>query len=261
MSTRRLGFVGTGAISSAIVKGLAGSSLKDWPIAVSPRSRDRAEELASTVASVSVATDNQAVVDQSDIVFLAVRPQIAAEVLQSLKFRDGQSVISLVAGMQVSTISDLIKTRVDITRAIPLPSVEQRACVTPIMPPSAEASEIFDALGSTIQISDPGIFEGYVAGSAVMATYFGIVKVVGDWLCRNGLNENDADIYLRHLFGNLGDILRARPELDLDELRADHTTIGGLNEMVHMHFVKNGGPGALESGLDAVLARVRAQST
>lgn len=260
MAARRLGFVGTGAITSAIVKGLATSSLKDWPVIVSPRSRERAEELASTVASVTVASDNQAVVDQSDIVFLAIRPQIAQDVVKSLKFRDGQTVISLVAGMQATAIAALIECRNDIVRAIPLPSVEQRACVTPIMPPNRDAATVFSALGSTIEISDPEVFDGYVAGSAVMATYFGFVKAAVDWLLRNGLNESDADLYLRNLFGNLGDIMRAKPELTLEELRADHTTIGGLNEMVHTHFTKSGGPEALERGLDAVLARVRAQS-
>jgi pyrroline-5-carboxylate reductase len=255
--TKRLGFVGTGVITSAIVRGLAESGLKDWPVIVSPRGREHAQALAATVPSVRIAADNQAVVDDCDMVFLAIRPQIAPEVIKALTFRDGQTVVSLVAGVSIETLAGLIKANVSIIRTIPLPSVERRACVTPIMPPDSIVAEVFDALGSTIQIFDTEVFDGYVAGSAVMATYFGIVETAVGWLERNGLNKADADVYLRNLFGNLGDTLRSNPELTLDQLRLDHATRGGLNEMVHDRFLAAGGGKALETGLDAVLKRVR----
>ena len=253
----RLGFVGTGAITSAIVKGLAGSSLADWPVIVSPRGRAIADDLAACVPSVSIAANNQEVVDQSDMVFLAIRPQIAREVVSSLTFRDGQSVVSLVAGLSIQALESLIAARVDITRAIPLPSVETRTCATPILPPDFAVAAVFDALGSSIGVPDAEAFDGYVAGSAVMATYFGIVEATVRWMQANGMNQSDADKYARNLFGNLGDVLRARPDLTLEQLRAAHTTVGGLNEMVHDRFISGGGAEALAKGLDAVLARVR----
>lgn len=253
----RLGFVGTGAITSAIVKGLAGSSCADWPVIVSPRGRRIAEELAASVPSVRIADKNQDVVDQSDMVFLAIRPQIAPEVISGLAFRNGQSVVSLVAGLSIPALKRLISASVELTRAIPLPSVETRACVTPIMPPNRAVAAVFDALGSSIGVSSPVEFDGYVAGSAVMATYFGIVDTVVKWMQANGLDASEADIYVRSLFGNLGDVLRARPDLTLEALRAGHTTVGGLNEMVHDRFADEGGARALATGLDAVLARVR----
>ena len=253
---KRLGFVGTGAITSAIVKGLAETALRDWPVIVSPRSRERAEELADAITSVSIASDNQAVVDGSDMVFLAIRPQIALDVIRSLSFRNGQYVVSLVAGMKVGTVASLINANVNIVRAIPLPSVEQRTCATPILPANEAVKEVFDALGSTLQVGDETIFDSYVAGSAVMATYFGVVKSVAEWMQGNGLDAADAARYVRHLFGHLGDILRERPHLTLDELREDHTTRGGLNELVHERFVSSGGSKALGNGLDAVLNRI-----
>ena len=109
---KRLGFVGTGAITSAIVKGLAETALRDWPVIVSPRSRERADELADAITSVSIASDNQAVVDGSDMVFLAIRPQIAPDVIRSLSFRHGQYVVRLVAGIKVGTVANLSSAHV-----------------------------------------------------------------------------------------------------------------------------------------------------
>lgn len=55
--------------------------------------------------------------------------------------------------------------------------------------------------------------------------------------------------------------MRDRPHLILDELREDHTTRGGLNEMVHELFVSSGGLKALVIGLDAVLERIAGKQT
>ena len=91
-----------------------------------------------------------------------------------------------------------------------------------------------------------------------MATYFGIVKAAAGWMVANGVETGDADRYFRNLFGNLGDIMRERPELSFDQLRKDHTTRGGLNELVYEHFINRGGSRALSEGLDAVLDRIGA---
>lgn len=256
MST--LGFVGTGAITEAMVRGLAQSPLGRWPVIVSPRSAERAARLASEFPAIAVAAANQDVVDRSDIVVLAIRPQVAAEVIAALTFRPGQTVISLVAGLTLGALEGLIAAPVALVRAIPLPSVQRRACVTPIMPPDANAARIFDALGQTLAVSDAAAFDAYVAGSAVMASYFGMIDAAAAWMERNGLPRGAAETYLRNLYANLGDTMRERAEASLDDLRSDHATRGGLNEMVHDRFVGGGGVSALTDGLDAVLRRVRA---
>ena len=83
----RLGFVGTGAITSAIVTGLNAAGLGSDTILVSPRNAETAAALAVKFTSVTVAASNQAVLDGSEVVMLAVRPQVATGVLSELKFR------------------------------------------------------------------------------------------------------------------------------------------------------------------------------
>src|SRR3546814_5110849 len=80
----RLGFIGTGTIAAAIVAGLALSG--EEPILLSPRNADIAARLSARFSHVGVANDNQAVLDQTDLVILAVRPPIADSVLEDLKF-------------------------------------------------------------------------------------------------------------------------------------------------------------------------------
>jgi len=64
---------------------------------LSPRNEEIAAELAARYPDVRIASDNQAVLDECDTVMLAVRPQIAHEVLPQLRFRREHHLISLIA--------------------------------------------------------------------------------------------------------------------------------------------------------------------
>ena len=143
-----------------------------------------------------------------------------------------------------------------VVRAIPLPFVATGQGVTPIFPPDAEMAALFAALGGVIEVSDIRDYDIYAAGSAVMGSYFGLVEAVEGWMVGQGLAQGDADRYLRALFGSLGDVLRTDAS-SAEVLRHEHSTKGGMNEMVHQRFVEAGGHAALGKALDAVIARIR----
>jgi len=92
----QIGFIGVGKITNAIVEGLCTSSIQDTQIWLSPRNEANARQLAEKYTAVQRLESNQQVVDRSDIVFVAVRPAVAVEVLQELVFRKEQIVVSLV---------------------------------------------------------------------------------------------------------------------------------------------------------------------
>lgn len=250
-----LGFIGTGTIAAHMVRGLKTSALADWPIVVSPRSHDIAQGLASTLQGVTVAADNQDVIDSADLIVLAVRPQDAETVLRGLRFDPATPLISLIATVQIADLQAWTGAA-QICRAIPLPYVERHHCATPVFPPHPHAMQIFDALGRAIAVPDLAAFDVYGAGSALMATYFGVVETACDWMQAQGIAGPDALTYMRSLFGNLGTTLADSTATPAD-LRHAHITRGGLNEQAHQVFMATGGGTALTAGLDAVLARIK----
>ncbi len=129
-----IGFIGTGAITEAMVRGLMAEPPAAARILVSPRNADTAARLAADFAAVEIAADNQAIVDAVDVVVLAIRPQIAEEVVRALTFREGQSVISLIAAVDRDAVAAWIGTSVRLTQAIPLPFVARRSGVTALFP-------------------------------------------------------------------------------------------------------------------------------
>lgn len=66
-------------ITEAIVTGLVDSDYSCEHIYVSHRSQETSAKLASRYATVEVLKDNQAIVDQSDIIVLAIRPKGATQ--------------------------------------------------------------------------------------------------------------------------------------------------------------------------------------
>ncbi len=253
----RLGFVGTGAITEAIVTGALGTELAIGAILLSPRNAAVAARLAAASSLVRIATDNQEVVDGSDMVFLAIRPQVAEAVVRDLRFRPDQHVVSLVAATDRQALSDWIGCDLRLTRAIPLPFVAERKGVTAIYPPDADVSAFFNALGTAIEAKTEAEYQLLGVASALMGTFFGILEVSSRWLESQGMPYEQAKTYLAPLFASLADTA-ARPDAPgFDVLRSEFSTKGGLNEQVFVDFAAKGGAVALTTALEGVLARVR----
>ena len=146
-----LGFVGTGTITASIVTGLCGASGTSNRIWLSPRNADVAARLAATCPQATVADSNQQVLDRSDVVFLAVRPQIAYDVIRELRFRPEHRVISLVATFSRDRIATLVAPAAAVSCAVPQPTVAARLGPTVIFPADPVAKALFGRLGMAFE--------------------------------------------------------------------------------------------------------------
>jgi pyrroline-5-carboxylate reductase len=254
----RLGFVGTGAITSAIVTGLNAAGLGGDTILVSPRNADTAAALAASFPSVTVAASNQAVLDGSDVVMLAVRPQVADEVLSALRFRIDHRIISLMAITPLEQVRAMVAPAQTVTRAVPLPLVADRCGPTPIFPPDQVAAAIFNRLGTAIEATSADQFIAFSTATATMAPYFTFAEEIAAWLTRHEVPAADARRYVGTVFQGLGNIAATTQQHSLAALAGEFATRGGINEQVVAHMKARGAFDALSEGLDAVLERMKA---
>ena len=251
----RLGFIGCGTITAAIITGLNAAG-HDEAIAVSPRNAQVATGLARRFAIVSVAATNQAVLDACDVAVLAVRPQVLAEVLAELRFRPDHQVISLVAATSLAYLRAATAPAAAVTRAVPMPMVARRQGPTAIYPASPVARTLFDALGSAIELSDEKRFDAFTAATALMASYFRFVDTAASWMSGQGVAPDQADRFVRELFWGVAGTAMATPERSLGELVEEHQTRGGINEQVRTHLEAKGVFTELAVALDGVRARL-----
>jgi pyrroline-5-carboxylate reductase len=218
---------------------------------LSPRNAERAHALAGRYPTVSVAPDNQAVIDAADVVVLAIRPQDRA-LLSELRFAD-RPVVSLLAGVTHAQLEALIGAR-EIRRAIPLPEVARRTGVTPIHPAGGAARELFARLGCVLEVDDISVYDAMAAATATMAAHFRYVAAISDWLAAQGVPSDAAERYVAATFAGLGATLAAGK---LDGLAEAHATPGGLNEQFARLLDEAGMFDRVGRSLDAVLARIQ----
>jgi len=251
----RLGFIGTGSITGAIVSGLVKANWNFREISLSPRNAAVAARLVELDRKIRVRTDNQAVLDDSEVVFLAVRPQIARDVVGPLAFRAGHRVINLVAGLTSEDLASWVAAPIAICRAIPAPFVADLCGVTAIYPRDAVAMEIFSRLGKVVEARGPGDFELFGSAYCLMGTYFGCLESAARWMQSKGMDYEVARAFLPPLFAGLARAAASSPK-SFEELRIAFSTPGGLNEKAFQIFQSQGGTQALAAALEAAYAKL-----
>ncbi|MDA5107495.1 pyrroline-5-carboxylate reductase [Brevibacillus thermoruber] len=154
----RIGFLGAGSIVEAMLAGILKNELiAPERIFVANRSdRTRLRRLAETFG-VNACEDKAALVEQSDILILAMKPKDAPDACRSLRglVRPEQLVISVVAGVSTACISDWLGTNGPIVRTMPNTSSAVGLSVTGLSANRSVSEEqlraataLFEAIGS-----------------------------------------------------------------------------------------------------------------
>ncbi|WP_027257908.1 pyrroline-5-carboxylate reductase [Leisingera aquimarina] len=253
----KLGFIGTGVITEAIVRGLLRANYLASEILVSSRPLEISAGLAQLSPLVRVCEENQTIVDEAEMLFLAVRPQHAEDVLTSLTIGPDRQIVSLIATIPINRIREWTHPDAQICRAIPLPSVADLAGVTAIFPSAPKVEELFDALGTAVAARKIEAFDAYAVTSAMMGLYYGLSEAAAQWLCSPGTSCEGARAYLAGMFQGLADTATQASGESFEELRLRHTTPGGLNEQLFRTFLEQEGGNALNRSCDSVAKRIR----
>ena len=252
----RLGFIGTGKIASSVITGICNSKISFKKILVSPRNRNIAQRLKRKFRKVSIAKNNQEIVNACNWVFLAVTPKVGKKIIPNLKFRSNQKVISFIATINLAQLKKDIGKKVKIVRAIPLPPISIRKGPVPICPPDKQVKSFFNKLGTTVEIKNEKLSKNFWATSGMMAPFYELLKVLSDWLVKRGIKRNEAQKYITSLFVALSEDSIMNSKKDLKYLVKDSQTPRGLNEQAVKQLRKAGFYRSLEKSLNSILKRL-----
>lgn len=122
---QKLLFYGAGSMAEAIVRGLISAGLAE-PAAITMLNRSNAARLAELQEryGVGIAADEAArerALREADVIFLCMKPKDAAEALRRLSpaLRDGQLLVSVIAGLSIAAIGKLVGRRLPVARTMP----------------------------------------------------------------------------------------------------------------------------------------------
>ena len=118
----KIGFIGAGNMASAIIKGAVFSgAFSASDILVSDMDKTKTAAL-ETALGVTAAEDNEALVAASDVVVLAVKPNVFANLLPALSDKlqaKNPLIISIAAGKTIEFIASLLSYEASLLRWLP----------------------------------------------------------------------------------------------------------------------------------------------
>ncbi|MFJ2770427.1 NAD(P)-binding domain-containing protein [Streptomyces sp. NPDC087300] len=250
-----IGIIGVGELGRAVVEGLS-DGVEDAPeIHLSPRGARAAAELSQRYPNARVCADNQDVVDRSELVIIAVRPQDRAA-LAGLRVDADKIVVSAVAGVGIDELRRTLGTEAPVVRTIPLPTVRERRSVTVTCPSHPAVDALFDRLGGALPVADEADFAVFSTLTGTLTTHYWYLATLTDWAARQGIPAKEADRYVRGLFQGVGRSL-GDDTRSLKQLAGDHETPKGSNERIRTTRFDASNAASLTTALNGLLEHLR----
>lgn len=253
---KRIGIIGVGEIGRAMVMGLCNGGGESPEVFLSPRGARMAAELSERYEGVRVCADNQAVVDRSEMVIIAVRRQDRHEALAGLRVDDDKIVVNVMAGAGNDDLRQTLATGAPLVRAIPLPAIRERRSVTVTYPSHPVVDSFFEHLGGVLPVADEAAFNVFSALTGTLTTHYRYLATLTSWAVGHGIASDDADRYVRSLFQGVGRALSDESR-SLHQLAADHETPNGNNERIRTTWFTPANSEALNEALDGLLTDLK----
>jgi len=206
LKNKKIGFIGGGNMAEAIIKGmLSSSTISGSNIFVSEPNKSRQKFLISEY-KIKVMKDNLDLVKKTDVLIVAVKPQIIRQVLKDVTehINEKKLVISVAAGVPISQIEKALsngkKKKLSIVRTKPnTPSVVQEG-VTAITAGKGVGKsdlkishEIFQSVGRTVEVPEDQIDAVTGLSGSGPAYIFMIIEALSDAGVKMGLSRNVAN--------------------------------------------------------------------
>lgn len=118
---KKIGFIGAGNMAKAMIGGIVKSSLVDVNKVTASDLNENALENAKKEYGINVTTDSKEVVKNSDIVVVAVKPNVYDIVLEGVKdlISDEKIIVTIAAGKTIESIENVIGKDKKVIRTMP----------------------------------------------------------------------------------------------------------------------------------------------
>jgi len=264
----KIGFIGSGKMATALALGLVKSGIIKTDSIVASDVIAQARDSFAQKTGAHVLDNNIALVNKTDVIILAVKPNSVSSVLREIhQALEGKLLISIAAGINLKTLIESTPHSARIIRAMPNTAVLVSAGATAFTcgPNVSEedksiASAIFSSVGLAVSVQE-NLLNAVTGLSGSGPSYaFLIIEAMSDGGVACGLPRNLAtQLAAQTLLGSARMVL----ELGLHpgELKDMVTSPGGTSiEGIHQLEI-NGVRGAIISAIRAATNKAKTLSS
>lgn len=196
LSEQKIGVIGGGNMATAIVKGLIGK-VSPKSITVSDRSPEKRKEMEEY--GVWVTEDNCKVACESDVVILAVKPNIYPVVLEQIKEYTHALYITIAPGLSLSYVKGFFDAPVRVIRTMPnMPAQVNRGMTVYTYDNDVSEEDtilcrdILSCLGDCIYLEEKLMNAAVAVNGSAPAYVFMMIEAMADQAVLTGISRQDA---------------------------------------------------------------------
>lgn len=244
--SKKISIIGGGNLGSAIAEGLIKSKFCK-PADLTITKRNTGTLFTLKAKGIMVSSDNNAAVKNADIIILAVKPFQVKDVLDGFK-KDlkKQLLVSVVTGVLIEEIKDVIKKPLPVFRAMPNTAIAIQQSMTCISYHNANeeqvkyVNELFETLGRVVTIDEKLMNAATVLGACGTAYAMRYIRANIQGGIEIGFDAVTANLIAAQTVKGAAELLLQKgthPEQEIDKVTTPKgCTIAGLNEMEHQGF-------------------------
>ncbi|MBQ9882711.1 MAG: NAD(P)-binding domain-containing protein [Synergistes sp.] len=228
----KIGFIGTGAITSAIVRGICSGPEFCGHITLSVHKNSAAaDELKKLFPErISISRSNQQAADEADILFIAVLPQQLRALLKELRFRREQKIIQVTGLTRLEDTRSCYAPAEKVVRIIPLPFAALRSGPVLIYGKDPECIELLSLIGTPVIAEDEKELNVLGPITGLMVPYYALVAEYVKWGMKKGLAFKTTLDYCCLMNEALSSFMRTECTEDMEMFLTENSTPGGVNE-------------------------------
>jgi pyrroline-5-carboxylate reductase len=201
MKSRRIGMLGAGNMAGALIRGLlASKSVTTEQITASDVRADHLKQLEAEYG-IKTFSDNRQLAAASNLVVLAVKPQVVDRVLDQMAdaFSPDTLLVSIAAGVPIRSLEARLPAHVRVVRAMPNTAAIALAGATGIAPGSRATQEdidvtqaLFAAIGRSV-VLDESLIDAVTGLSGSGPAYVMVmIEALADGGVKVGLHRDTA---------------------------------------------------------------------
>jgi pyrroline-5-carboxylate reductase len=242
----KIGIVGCGNLGLSILNGIRNKT-PESQVYASRRNIESIKSLASD--RVKVTTDNTELIENSDIIILALKPYNVLPFIKEHKNSlDPQrhTVVSVATGISISDIENELSKEVGVYRAMPNTATSVNESMTAIsrssdsLSRSEEVSSIFETLGEVVIIDESLMDAATILGACGVAYVLRFMRAMIQGGIEVGFDAKTATKIVSQTMKGASELIiqnGTHPEEEIDKVTTPKgCTIVGLNEMEHAGF-------------------------
>lgn len=267
MQHRKITFIGAGNMARAIIAGLVTGGYPASSISVCAPSPTNRDALATEYGIISSA-DNIRCVQQAEVVVLAVKPQMMAQVCHPLRENvdfSGKLVLSIAAGIQISRFYQMLGEPLNIVRIMPnTPSLVGKGMsglYAPVHIAQRDrdyAGDLMSAVGNLCWVEDEQSINGVIAAAGSAPAYFFLfMEAMQLEAERMGFSQQLARELVQQAAIGAAALAAANPETSLARLREQVTSKGGTTAEALRVFHEQHLPETVAKAMQAAVARAQ----